>query len=98
MRNAKKDKAKRAIPEFATVEEEAAFWDTHDFGDYWDDAKAVDVRYEKNLSANLTVRLSHEAVARLRRRAQEMGVGPSTLARMLILRQLREEENANESH
>lgn len=93
----KKHPEKPTIPEFTSYAEEAAFWDSHDFGDYWDDAKPVDVQYAKGLSANLTVRLSEEAVARLRHRAEQVGVGPSTLARIFILRQLREEEHVKDA-
>lgn len=88
---------KSAIPKFASYAEEAAFWDSHDFGDYWDEAKPIEVQYTKSLSANLTVRLSEEAVARLRHRAEQVGVEPSTLARIFILRQLREEESVEET-
>ena len=81
---------KHRIPAFADYEEEAEFWDTHDFGDYWDETEPVTVKFSKNLSENLTVRLSPEALALLRRQADQMGIGPSTLARMWIIKQLRE--------
>ncbi len=35
------------IPEFATLEEAAAFWDTHDFEDYREDTEPV--TFEVNL-------------------------------------------------
>lgn len=91
-----KERVKMTIPEFASREEEAEFWDTHDFGDYWDETEAVDVKFSKNLTENLTVRLSTSALALLRREADEKGVGPSTLARMWIVEQLRRtRESAN---
>jgi predicted DNA binding CopG/RHH family protein len=90
------ERVKTAIPEFANREEEAEFWDTHDFGDYWDETKAVDVKFSKNLTENLTVRLSTSALTLLRREADEKGVGPSTLARMWIVEHLRRtQEPAN---
>ena len=70
---------KHRIPAFSDYEEEAEFWDTHDFGDYWDETEPVTVKFSKNLSENLTVRLSPEALALLRRQADQMGIGPSTL-------------------
>ena len=44
------------IPEFASREEEARFWDTHDMADYWDEFKPVKVRFAKNLSEGLHIR------------------------------------------
>ncbi len=37
-----KDKPKKTVPSFASVEEEAHFWDTHDAADYWDEYETVD--------------------------------------------------------
>ena len=31
------------IPQFATREEDAEFWDTHDFADYWDEPEQANV-------------------------------------------------------
>jgi hypothetical protein len=39
----KEKKIKSRIPEFKSREEEAAFWDTHDFTDYLDEMKPVKV-------------------------------------------------------
>ncbi len=77
------------IPEFASREEEAEWWDTHDITDYLDEFKPVKVRFGKNLSEGITIRLDKETVAELRRRAHEQGIGPTTLARMWILERLR---------
>lgn len=82
------------IPDFATIEEEAQWYDTHDMGDYLDEFKVVDrtrVRVAKQLSENLTVRLAPEYLGRLRDEAERKGVGPSTLARMWIMEHLQED-------
>ena len=34
---------KSKIPKFKSIEEEAEFWDTHSFADYWDEFKPVDL-------------------------------------------------------
>jgi hypothetical protein len=78
------------IPAFKSVEEEAEFWDTHDTTDFEDEFKPVKVRFAKNLSEAITVRLDPETLTELRVRAHEKGVGPTTLARMWILERLRE--------
>lgn len=85
-----RNNAKSRIPEFGSYEEEAEFWDSHDMGDYWEETEAVEMKFSRNLSENLTVRLSPEAIAILRKQADLMGIGPSTLARIWIVKQLRE--------
>jgi predicted DNA binding CopG/RHH family protein len=77
------------IPEFASREEEAAWWDSHDLADYQDEFKTVRARFAKNLSEGITVRLDSETLAELRQQAHEKGIGPTTLARMWIIEHLR---------
>lgn len=84
---------KSPIPEFASIEEEAEFWDTHDTTDYEDEFKPVRVRFAKNLSQGITIRLDPETLAELRTRAKEQGIGPTTLIRMWILEHLRQQES-----
>lgn len=86
----KKHRAKGRIPEFKSLEEEAEFWDTHDTTDYEDEFRPVRVRFAKNLSQPISIRLDSETLTELRFRAREMGIGPTTLARMWILEHLRE--------
>ena len=83
------ERAKRGrIPEFASLEEEAKFWDTHDTTDYEAEFKPVKVRFAKNLSEGITVRFDPETLAKLRAEARKKGIGPTTLARMWILEHL----------
>jgi len=83
---------KNKIPKFKNIQEEAEFWDTHDFTDYTDGFKPVEVRFAKNLSEGITVRLDSWSLSRLRSLADHRGLGPTTLARMWILEQLRKAE------
>jgi predicted DNA binding CopG/RHH family protein len=76
------------IPTFSSRDEEAAFWDTHDTADYEHVFKPVKVRFAKNLSQPLTIRLDPETLAELREQAHEKGIGPTTLARMWLLERL----------
>ncbi|MBI2940113.1 MAG: hypothetical protein HYY04_06695 [Chloroflexi bacterium] len=78
------------IPEFASIEEEARFWDTHDTTDFEDEFRPVRVRFARNLSQGITIRLDPETLAELRARARGKGLGPTTLARMWIMEQLAE--------
>lgn len=89
MTGSKQPNKKRSIPQFKSKEEEAKFWNTHDFTDYQDEFKPVRVRFAKNLSQGITIRLDPDTLTTLRSQAHEKGVGPTTLARMWILEHLR---------
>ena len=84
-----KIKAKSRIPEFKNREEEAEFFDSHDMADYQDEFKTIKVRFAKNLSEGLHVRLDPETLMKLRVEAKEKGIGPTTLVRMWVKEQLR---------
>lgn len=83
-----KQKIKK-VPEFKNRKEMAKFWDTHDFTDYKDEFKPIKVRFAKKLSEGITIRLDSETLSELRTQAQAKGVGPTTLARMWVIEQLR---------
>jgi len=87
----RKQEAKKQVPDFSSREEEAKFWDTHDISDYWDGMRPVRVRFAKQLSEGITIRLDPQTLAELRFLANERGIGPTTLARMWILEHLRKE-------
>jgi hypothetical protein len=78
------------IPDFQSREEEAAFWDTHDFTEFLDETRPVKLRFRGNLSEGLTVRLDQHDRRELESRAAEQGIGPSTLVRMWIKERLRQ--------
>jgi hypothetical protein len=82
------------IPDFASREEEAAWWDSHDLADYWDEFKPVTVKVSPNLLSEtaMSVRLPTATLDRLRQRAAKKGVGHTTLARMWIMERLEDEE------
>jgi len=86
-----KEQPKSRIPEFASREEEAAFWDTHSLADYWDEFKPIQVRFAEKLSESITIYLDPGTLERLRSLAQEKGVvGPMALVRMWIMERLKE--------
>lgn len=78
------------IPDFQSLEEEAAFWDTHDFTEFLDETRPVKLRVSPHLSEGLTVRLDRQDREELERRAREQGIGPSTLVRIWIKDRLRQ--------
>lgn len=87
-----KMKPKELIPEFKSRQEEAEFWGSYDMADYWDEWQPVKVRFARNLSEGLTIRLDPETLKEVRTRAKTMGIGPTTLIRMWVLERIRNAE------
>jgi hypothetical protein len=88
---------KSRIPTFQTIEEEAAFWESHSSEDFADELTPVeDVKFIKARSKKaLTVRFNEDTFEELSREAKEKGIGPSTLARMVILEHLQARRRAS---
>ncbi len=84
----KKHKQKSKIPVFASREDEAKFWETHSVSDLMDELSPVKVRFAKNLSEGLHIRLDPDSLTKLRYTAKEKGIGPTTLVRMWVMEQL----------
>lgn len=76
----KEQESESRIPEFKSREEEAEWFDTHDMVDYQDEFNTVKARFAQNLSEGLNIRLDNirldkEALATLRAKAHEQGIG-----------------------
>lgn len=85
-------KKTRRIPTFKSIQEEAEFWDAHDTTDFEDEFKPVKVRFAKNLSQGITVRLESDILDRVRVQAHQRGIGPTTLIRMWVMERLQRPE------
>ena len=87
-------KKKFKFPDFdkMTYEQEANWWDTHSFANYWDELEDVDIVFElkKPRDETLILRLQKEFKDRLEKVARSKGLNVSTLARMWLLEKLRE--------
>lgn len=83
--------AVKPIPPFATVEEEADFWDTHSAVDQIEKDTPVGFHRSRK-SDSLTIRFEPEDIQRIREEANQIGIGPTTLARMWILKHLPEKK------
>jgi hypothetical protein len=87
------------IPAFQSIEEEAEFWDTHDFTDFSElteedfdeDIAHVEPAASTQLSEDFPVRLAPADREELGRRAEKMGLEPAELARMWIEEHLKKE-------
>jgi hypothetical protein len=82
------------IPAFNSIDEEAEFWDTHDFTDYLEESRPVEVEIGPDVIERLTVSLDRRDRDELRRRAKARGVAPATLARIWLEDCLRREAEA----
>lgn len=79
----------KPIKPFTSLAEEAAFWDTHSVIDEVNEGTLVGF-HQANKTSTITIRFQPEHLYNLRSKAIERGIGPTTLARMLILEQLKQ--------
>ena len=81
----------KTIPNFKNRQQEAKFWDTHNFTDFLGQTKKVKLKV--NLQAPkeeiLTIRLQPQLKKQLNQLATEMGTQTSTLARMWLIEKLK---------
>jgi hypothetical protein len=86
-----------SIPAFHSYEEEAEFWDTHDFTDFKQETTPVIVRSTRGLSANVQVRFDPDTDHELEALARERGMKKSTLIRTWVLERLRQVQDRHAS-
>ena len=82
----KKGTIKPAKP-FKNLEEEANFWDTHDGVDVFGKDLRVSV-HRASKTDTLTIRFEPDDIQKIRQKAEYLGMGPTTLARMWIKEKL----------
>lgn len=88
---------KRPIPAFASWEEEAEFWDTHDLTDYFNlEYKPGFPRLDGPLSEPITLHIDTETMELVREIAAEQGLPPDGLLFIWILER-RDAERARRS-
>ena len=78
------------IPKFKTIAEEAKFWDSHSFADYWNDFEDVDIVVElhKPKDETIILRLQKGLKERLEKIARRKGMNVSALTRMWLMEKL----------
>lgn len=77
----------KPISPFSTLEEEARFWDTHSAVDEINEGTTVGF-HRANKTHTITIRFEPKKLQALREKADKIGVGPTTLARMWIMEKL----------
>lgn len=78
-------------PNFKNKEKEAKFWETHSVSEFLDELKPIKVKFAKKLSEGITIRFDKLTLNKIRKVAHEKGIGPTTLARMWILDNLKQQ-------
>lgn len=73
------------IAAISSVEEAAAFWDSHDFGEFENELEPVEVEVPQPLAHIVSVQLDSEAFRRLGAVARERGVNLVRLAQTWVL-------------
>lgn len=83
-----RDQDPSRIPEFSSIEEAAAFWDSHDFADFEDELESVELEVAQPLEHIISVRLESDAFRRLSAVARERGENMVRLAQNWVLEAL----------
>ena len=79
------------VPEFKNVKEERKFWDEHDSTGYLDDFEETkDVVFVRPTKQVISLRLEPQIINKLKELADKEGLKPTTYARMLIIRAIRD--------
>lgn len=79
------------VPKFKSLKEEREFWDTHDSTDYLDDFEmAKDVVFVRPRKEVISLRLEPKIINKLKELADKEGLPPTTYARMLIVKGIRD--------
>ena len=82
------DKTRDPIPEeFATYEEAAEFWDTHDLTDYLDQTVEVDMPFDLRERV-FQIEIEPTLIAEIRKLARKRGVNAADLTNDLLRKQL----------
>ena len=79
------------VPKFKNLKEDREFWDTHNSTDYLDDFEVTkDVVFVRPKKEVISLRLDPNIVNKLKDLADKEGLPPTTYARMLIVKGIRE--------
>lgn len=78
------------IPEFKSLDEEARFWDTHSFADYWDEFKDVNmvVDLQKRKEETMILRVQKNLKNKIEKIAKKRGLSVSSLIRIWLTQKL----------
>ena len=78
----------KKIPRFRSEQEEAEFWATHDSTDYVSETKEVKVKFTRPPKKLVSLRLDENTIEKLKKIAENKGIGYLELVRMWVLENL----------
>ncbi|MEK7521195.1 MAG: BrnA antitoxin family protein [Patescibacteria group bacterium] len=87
----------KKVPDFKNEEDEANFWDTHDFTDYFDFSKAIRNPVFPNLKPStrvITIRVPQDLIDHLKMIANKKDVPYQSLVKIYLDEKVREEMSA----
>jgi hypothetical protein len=83
-------KGRSSISKARSYKEMGEFWDTHDFGDYWD--QSYPVEFEVDIQSETTYYpLEKNLSSKVLSIARQRGVSPETLLNLWVQEKVREE-------
>ena len=85
------------IPTFASREEEAEFWDTHDFTDYLDELTPSTLRYVGEPMEDVTVTIDPDTMKRVRAEAKQQGIDPAVMIFIYVLEHFQNQDRKQSS-
>ena len=82
------------LPKFATDQEEARFWETHDSTEFLDDTEPVEVAFvdARPRKKQISLRLDARVIDVLKAIARRKGIGYQTLIRLWVMERLAQEQ------
>lgn len=85
MKKAKSFKPDKTI--FQDRTKEAHFWEKH-FEKTWKTGKSINIKFARNLSETINIRLDTETLNYVKNQAKKKGLGPTQLIRMWIMEKI----------
>ena len=87
---------KKKIPAMKSDNDIAAFWDNNDFTDFADDTESAgDVVFEKPTKETISVRLEKKQIQQLKKIAQKVGLGYTSLIRSWVIEKIARLQSAS---
>ena len=87
-----KDEQITSISKAGTLEEIAAYWDTHSLADHWDET--YEVNFEVRMQRKCCVTLTPEIYEKIEKQALEQGILPETLVNLWLAERLQAIESS----
>ncbi len=84
------NKVKPSMPDISVFKnrtKEADYWEKH-FDKAWDNGKSAKVKFARNLSETLNIRLDADTLNDVRNQAKKKGLGPTQLIRMWVMEKI----------